>query len=508
MIPQSRAHGSDVPEHYPPDTTTHHPMHVPISQNWDDLLLDAFGVPIPPIVPPGARTPTLRVDVLRKTAKTVNLNKIDINSSSTSFISRMYSAQLPGHSTPGTELNNCLRQELEGHIINTDTDFITSYLFPLSRSPFPIDDNLLTNISTSYVTSEGKFRPPVWNSHLYQPRRFPHQYTETAIANWLNEIGDALAHFTGSGSKLRRVWSHRNCDKAPDGCNIKRKPDIILVNKDYLAKLSSANAPSDWNFIQALCEVTSQEKTSSRIIDTINAKSFIMFATQHNRRFVVALSLTGNKAFRLTVSDREGQIRHNETLLDGKRPSTLFLTILAFLMFGDDADIGLDPNVIIGQDGRVKKISVDNKCFVVKTLIHSVETLIGRAMKVWVVFADDAPDALYILKDSWIQASHVDYEVSFLEQMSTSLEGRVPKLVCGGDVKIKVVQDNIIKDVQDNTSRYRVDLAGYPYSQRVHRRIVTSTIGEPLTMFQSKKEFLNIMISLLENELQYAYLNI
>jgi len=439
MVPQSRAHGSDdVPERYPPDAATHHPMHIPISQNWDDLLLDAFGVPIPPIVPSGARTPTLRVDVLRKTAKTVN--KIDINPSSTSFISRMYSAQLPGHGTPGTELNNCLRQELQKHIINTDTNFITSYLFPPSRSPFPIDDELLTKISTSYVTSEGELRHPIWNCHLYRPRQFPSQYTETAIANWLNEIGDALAHFTGS--KLRRVWSHRNCDKAPDGCNIKRKPDIILVNKDYLAKLSSANAPSDWNFIQALCEVTSQDKTSSRIIDTINAKSFIMFATQHNRRFVVALSLTGNKAFRLTVSDREGQIRHNETFLDGKRPSTLFFTILAFLMFGDDADIGLDPNVIIGQDGRVKNILVDNKCFVVKNLIHTVETLIGRATKVWVVFADDAPDTSYILKDSWIQASHVDSEVSFLEQMSTSLEGRVPKLICGGDVTIKDVQDN------------------------------------------------------------------
>ena len=133
------------------------------------------------------------------------------------------------------------------------------------------------------------------------------------MANWLNEIGEALANFTGC--KLRRVWSHRNCDKAPDGCNIKRKPDIILIDKDYHAKLSSTNAPSNWNFIQALCEVTSQDKTSSHIID---AKSFIMFATQHNRRFVVALSFTGSKGFWLTVTDHEGQIRHNKTVLEGK----------------------------------------------------------------------------------------------------------------------------------------------------------------------------------------------
>jgi hypothetical protein len=361
-------------------------------------------------------------------------------------------------------------------------------------------------------------KPAIWDRHRYQPLRFPTENTELAISNWLNEIGEALEHFTGC--TLRRVWSPRNCDKSPDGCNIKRKPDIILVDKGYLGKISSVNAPSDWNFIQALCEVTSQAKTSTRIIDTINAKSFVLFATQHNRRFVVALSLTGNRAFRLTVSDREGQIRHNETILDGKRPSTIFFTILAFLMFGKDADIGLDPNVVVGQDGRVQKILVDNKYFMVKSLIHSVETLIGRATKAWLVFTDDASSedastedastedassdgasrTFYILKDSWIQVSHVESEVSFLNKMSTNLEGRVPKLVCGGDVTVE-------KD-KDCTGRYRVDLAGYPYSQRVHRRIVTSTIGEALTTFRSKKEFLNVMISFFQSKSHYAYSNI
>jgi hypothetical protein len=335
----------------PPDAADHHPMHVPISRNWDDFLLDAFGVPIalPNSDPPSAPTiSTLRVGVLRKTAKAAIKN--DLNTLSTSFISRMYSAQLPGHSTLGTELNDGLRRELKGHIINTETNFITSYLFHPSSSPFPIDDALLLKISTPY-TNEGMQKPAIWNIVRNRFRGFP-KCTENAVTDWLNEIGNALAHFTGC--KLRRVWSHRNCDKAPDGYSIKRKPDVILVNKDYLAKLSASNAPSDWNFIQAFCEVTTQEKTSTRIIDTINAKSFILFATQHNRRFVIALSLNGNEAFQLTVSDREGQIWHNEVILDGKRPSSIFLTILAFLMFRSDADIGLDPKAVIGQDGRVK----------------------------------------------------------------------------------------------------------------------------------------------------------
>jgi hypothetical protein len=491
-MPPSNVLPSRAPE---PDAPAH-PVHVPqpISQNWDDVLLGAFGVPIPPMgsspITPIAQAAALRVNLLRKTAERAN----HIDAGTTSFISRMYSAQLPGQSTPGTELNSCLKQELKKHTIDTDTNFVTSYLFPSSRSPFPIDDNLFAKISSPYV-KENQQRSAIWDRIMHKPRQPPSDYTEITIAAWLNRIGETLEYHTGR--PLRRVWSHRNCDKAPDGCVIKRKPDIILVNKDYLSKLSAVNAPSDWNFIQALCEVTSQLTTTSRIKDTINAKSFIMFATQHNRRFVVALSITGNLAFRLTISDREGQIRHNETLLDGKRPSILFLTIIAFLMFGDDADIGLDPSVIVGQDGRVKTILVDNKHYSVKDLIHSVETLVGRATKVWVVFTDDAPDTLYILKDSWIQESHVDSEVSFLEMMSERLEGRVPKLICGGDV--------ITKGVKDSTGQYRIDLAGYPYSQRVHRRIVTSTIGEPLTKFQSKKEFLSVMISLLQSKSQYAY---
>ena len=46
---------------------------------------------------------------------------------------------------------------------------------------------------------------------------------------------------------------------------------------------------------------------------------------------------------------------------------TLFFTILAFLMFRDDTDIGLDSNIVVGQDGRVKK-SLENS---VKTIVWS-----------------------------------------------------------------------------------------------------------------------------------------
>lgn len=160
-------------------------------------------------------------------------------------------------------------------------------------------------------------------------------------------------------------------------------------------------------------------------------------------------------------------------------------------------DIRLDPNVKVDSTtGRVHAIVVDNQQFEVIQLIHSVETLVRRATKVWIVSLEGQ---LFTIKDSWIQDKHVQSEVSFLAQMSISkLEGCVPHLVCGGDI--------IINGAKDCTSHYRVDLEGYPYSQRVHHRIVTSSIGQSLTTFWSKREFINIISSLLESRLSYLYL--
>ena len=464
------------------------------SQDWDEILLDAVGVPL---VHQAERAPNLRVGLLRKAVTKGIVTKPDATESfSLSFISRMYSAQLPGHHTPGTELNAGLRKEMKGHIIDTDLPNFIDLLFPTSRLPFPIDNTFFDKLSSPHTTATGLVIPAIWSTSLNSQRDIPTTYTEQSITEWLNTIGNAMAH--ASGHAVCRLWSQRNCNRAPDGCNIKRKPDIILIDTAYHSILDSApGAASDWNFIHAFCEVTAQEKTSTRITDTINTKSYILFTTQHNRRFTLALSFTGRKTFRLTITDREGQIRMTELSLFGKRHNTFFFRIIAFLMFGHDSDIGLDPNVEVDSTtGRVCAIVVDNKRFEVLQLIHSVETLVGRATKVWIVSFEGK---VFTIKDSWIQDKHVQSEVSFLSQMSIpALEGRVPHLVCGGDV--------IINGVRDCTGRYRVDLEGYPYSQRVHRRIVTSSIGESITTFQSKQEFINVILSLLGSTLSDLYL--
>ena len=74
-----------------------------------------------------------------------------------------------------------------------------------------------------------------------------------------------------------------------------------------------------------------------------------------------------------------------------------------------------------------------------------------------------------------------------------SIKDSVPQIVSGGDVKIN--------GVLDCTGRYREDLGGWPQSQRIHRRILTSPVGESIVSFRSKKEFIKAIISVIEGAL-------
>jgi hypothetical protein len=71
------------------------------------------------------------------------------------------------------------------------------------------------------------------------------------------------------------------------------------------------------------------------------------------------------------------------------------------------------------------------------------------------------------------------------------LKGRVPTLICGGDV--------VVNGLKDSTQRYRIARC----THRIHRRIVTSPIGESILSFKTKKEFIRVLISIIESTLTY-----
>jgi hypothetical protein len=392
--------------------------------------------------------------------------------------------QLPGSRVTSAMLGSVLATELKDDIVEASDHFIER-LFPNSRAPFNLDQNFFGELA----------KAGYWDSkHCFFTGMV---YTEIGMAKWLNGIGRVMARVYGASDALRsrRCWSHRSCNLPPTGAHIRRKPDLVLIDSRDHQRFSKATQRMDWLHIRSFAEVTSQRTPPPRMIDAINGKSYLLFVLQHDRRFVPALSFIGSGRYILTVTDREGQIRYcaGSLINSGLEPANIFLTILTFLMFGEESDIGLDPNFT--RDPTTSKllaINVDGKLYHLSDRIYTLESLLGRGTNVWVVTRGGKR---FVLKDSWIQLDRVESEVTHLQSMlgHSEIESMVPTFVAGGDVRIN--------GIVDSTATYRGGgLLGRAHNQRVHRRVITTPVGAPLTSFQSKKEFIKVLETVVSGE--------
>ena len=448
---------------------------------------------------PSALTPT---DMLpRETLEIKRTALAPFHAQAAGIVSRMYSSHFPGYQILGNQVNAVLRKELRKRIIDTTTDFILQ-IFPEKQKPFIIDDNFYKALSQTCCDIHNNPCPPLWDQQKRTLSK-PASYSESDLADWLNLLSKVMGDARGTTST--RLWSHRCKDRPLAGSNIQRKPDLILIDKSYDARLkSSYDLETDWFFVKAIGEVTAEHRTPSRMTDSINTKSYLLFQCQVNRRFVIGLSFTGNGKFTLTLTDREGQLRWNEMpLFENKKHIDIFFHVFSFLMFGEESDIGLDSNFEFDSFGKLLAVTVDKKRFLVEKMVYELSCIVGRATRVWIV-KDDRKNLKYALKDSWIQEHLVDSEVSILQRMTEamkddkdevkqSIKNSIPQIVCGGDVTV----DGIL----DCTGRYCKDLKGWPESQHIHRRIISTPIGEPIIAFCSKKEFLQAIISIIEGAL-------
>jgi hypothetical protein len=274
--------------------------------------------------------------------------------------------------------------------------------------------------------------------------------------------------------------------------SIQRTPYLILLDRSYYNRILERDSPAaEWAFVKALAEV--QQSPNVRLTDTIGAKSYLTFLRQPHRRFAISLSFINAEKtqFSITVTDRAGQIRVNNMDLLGSSVENglLLLSILAFLMYGKPEDIGLDPHFEMdASNGQVVAIECENRRFEVVERVYALQSLFGRGTQVWVVTHDGKR---YILKDSWVREDRSHNEVAHLRKMKDhkELDDLVPTLICGGDV--------VINGIKDSTRRYRRARCFH----RIHRRLVTSPVGESITSFKSKKEFIRVMISIVESKL-------
>ena len=391
-------------------------------------------------------------------------------------------------SIPTDQLNiAALRKELARNTLNTNSNFL-EHLLPHGRLPFPVNEDLLRKLSAPIGTNA-----PVWNERKSCFRQPPMDFGEAAVCEWLNDIGTTLGLVYGR--RCERLWWCGDCRMPLVDPSVQRKPDLILLDRDYYDSVSQKNSPgAKWVFVKALAEV--HQTPDAKLSDTIIVKPYLTFLSQPHRRFTISLSFINAEKgqFSITVIDRAGQIRVNKIDLIGSsiENGLLLLSILAFLMFGSAEDIGLDPSFEINpSNGQIVAIECENRRFEVVECIHALRPLFGRGTQVWIVTHEGIK---YIMKDSWVREDRIRNEVAHLCRMKDhkELKDRVPTLICGGDV--------VINGIQDSTRRYR----SAHCSHRIHRRIVTSPVGEPITSFKSKKEFIKVMMSIIESKLSYS----
>jgi hypothetical protein len=269
------------------------------------------------------------------------------------------------------------------------------------------------------------------------------------------------------------------------------KPDIILLDRDEYFYVWNDAGEVHWSRIQAFAEVTSQHPFLRQTLEMVNEKSYLMFLTQDERRFMVALSFDGSGCFSVTLTDRQGQLRMAlmSIFTPGRDVALLFLKVLTFLMFGSPADIGLDPSICRDPEGKITSIFVSGQEFTVLKCIYVLQALVGHGMKIWMVERDKKQ---YILKDSWVQVGRVESEIDFLQKLARypQLAGHVPTLLVGEDL--------MISGQLDSTKHYHLHI-GQLNRHRIHRCHITSPIGSPLIMFASKAELLAILIHVVES---------
>lgn len=99
----------------------------------------------------------------------------------------------------------------------------------------------------------------------------------------------------------------------------------------------------------------------------------------------------------------------------------------------------------------------------------------------------------FVIKDAWLEEGLIDHEPAILEHIS-DIEG-VPKLVKAWSVQFD--------GRDDTTSRHRPsqwdrDLTPR-FVTRVHRRLLLTSVGDPLSSFRSQREFLYGLIAGLES---------
>ena len=387
-------------------------------------------------------------------------------------------------------------------VITGPLEWVSRHVFPDTKLPVPFSQD---NVSSC---------EKLWDSKSRTLSRNPTATTEAAVRIWLNHISSNLAAtlnlntgVSGTAS-ADRGFDSRTATKGPAGGYMLRKPDISVINRTILHDSSHQDQCLRWHNIEAIIEVTASAPVKD-VVRQISQKAACMFDVQPQRQFACALGIFGecnNLKYIFAVVDRAG-ITHSDLVSIEGYAALDFLRIVFAFCFASPETLGCDPSMEVNPEtGDITHIAVNrvergstsstkHRFAVVKPL-HSSPILYGRGTRVWIV--RDRHGSFYVLKDSWIQRSNTASEIEFIKHIKKVVDedpdGRFFKHAYP---KYYVGQDCVC-----STDAIRGLLRKPP--NRIQRRIVTGPIGDPLTSFRSKHEFVGIMLDIV-NCMSYVH---
>lgn len=293
-----------------------------------------------------------------------------------------------------------------------------------------------------------------------------------------------------------RSFSMISHQHSPTGGYRPRKPDIILLNRNLRHFLYEKGLRPRWHHVEAVLEVSSSA-SREEMIRQILEKTALMFEAQPFRRFAIGLAIRGIISKRVeycfVLVDRSGACIMPWSGLESYDGINLARIIFA-LSYAKPELLGVDTSMTKEViSGNVTKIMVQDQEFNVVKHIHASLILFGRGTHVFLV--RDKNGNLHVLKDAWILVDHGISEIDVLKQIKTCLEedsdenaekyrSMPPRFVVG-------------EEIGDSTKTRRGRLAKPP-PERVHRRVVTGPVGDPLTSFRSREEFVQVLLDCVE----------
>jgi len=302
-----------------------------------------------------------------------------------------------------------------------------------------------------------------------------------------------------------RYWSSEFATTSMPDTTDSRKPDLVLL--DYrLRKLSFSQ--KSWKDVLTGVQITQSDLSVDCKIPLflgVATKGYLMMREQPWRRFILLFSISKFK-LRAHYMDRSSMVI-SKPLPIVTSPER-FVDVLNTVTLGNRSSLSFDPTIQIcnscntipthadlpnGFDAMLPGAigwvyDNDENVYWIMDILWKSRGLFKRGTVCYRV--RDQFNQEYTLKDCWVNEDVKDVEIQLLK----AVEG-IPNVV-----QLKKYWDVLYDGKPDSTSRIRSHCSTFKFETKIHRRILLTPCGVPLTHFNDVPELIGVFRDLVVGE--------